>query len=79
MSIEIGPDGTPIVKPATTGATTTTKTTVATTSEESSAESNAKADVLARLNSILEVYGGLESNIPFNHDYWKILNIYRGM
>jgi len=37
-----------------------------------------KAENLAKIQEILSQYGGQESNIPTNHEYWDLVNKYRG-
>lgn len=43
---------------------------------KSSAE---KLEVLKRIQEILKEYDGKESDIPLNHNYWNLVNQYRGM
>jgi len=46
--------------------------------ETKSAEEQ-KAAAHARLGEILLEYGNLESSIPYNHEYWTLLNVYRAL
>ncbi len=38
-----------------------------------------KEKVLKRIGEILKEYNGMESNIPYTHEYWELVNKYRGM
>jgi hypothetical protein len=38
-----------------------------------------KENLLSRIQIILTAHGGLESNIPYPHEYWALANQYRGM
>lgn len=38
-----------------------------------------KAECLRQITNILSEHGGLESNIPINHNYWKLVGKYRVM
>lgn len=38
-----------------------------------------KQECLNKIQDILKEYGGIESNISPNHEYWKLVNQYRGM
>jgi hypothetical protein len=38
-----------------------------------------KATAHARLGEILLEYGNLESSIPYSHEYWTLLNVYRAL
>jgi hypothetical protein len=35
------------------------------------------ADILKKVQAVLDEHGGLESNIGPRHDYWNLLNLYR--
>jgi hypothetical protein len=37
-----------------------------------------KVELHGKLRDILKTYGGNESNIPINHEYWQLVNQYRG-
>jgi hypothetical protein len=37
-----------------------------------------KAKLLEQCQGILKEYDGLESNIPLQHEYWTLMNQYRG-
>ena len=41
------------------------------------ASSKKKAELLKKIGEITREYGGLESNIPLQHEYWTLLNQYR--
>jgi len=32
---------------------------------------------ISQVTEILQTYGGLESNIPWNHPYWELLTLHR--
>jgi len=36
------------------------------------------ANLHTKIQEILKNHGGMESNIPLNHEYWGLLNTYRG-
>lgn len=38
-----------------------------------------KALLLKKIGEILALHAGLESNIPINHEYWSLLNRFRGL
>lgn len=38
-----------------------------------------KALLLKKIGEILALHAGLESNIPINHEYWNLLNRFRGL
>lgn len=38
-----------------------------------------KAALLKKIGEILAQYGGLESDVPINHEYWNLVNQYRGL
>lgn len=38
-----------------------------------------KADCLEKAQAIIKEYDGMESNIPINHEYWGLMNRYRGL
>ena len=40
------------------------------------ADDDPKAECLRQITNILSIHGGLESNIPITHEYWKLTNKY---
>jgi hypothetical protein len=41
-------------------------------------EEKEKKEALEKIQAILKEFGGAESNIPITHEYWVLLNRYRG-
>lgn len=46
--------------------------------KEEEAPKTAK-EMLEKLQEVLKNYGGQESNIPMNHEYWQLQGTYRAM